>query len=73
MPKPLEIIENDLVDLRALLKLGLYTAENAEGSEFAALRSEFVSLFYQMLDKTDHASGQHPAAWRAASDGETLQ
>ena len=53
---PSVAVEDTLVDLKALAKFGLHAVESSEPSEFAAMKSEFCTLFYLLIDKIESAA-----------------
>lgn len=74
--RPLASMEDKLVDLRALIKLGITVSEHVEPEEIARLVSELNTLFYLMLDKVDAAATDHATLFRAEGaimTGERLQ
>ncbi|MFN7010033.1 MAG: hypothetical protein ACK4PN_08370 [Allorhizobium sp.] len=74
--KPLDSMENTLVDLRALIKLGLTVSEHVEPDELSRLAGELHTLFYLMLDKVEAAAGDTAALFRAeyaTIEGDRLQ
>ncbi|GCA49266.1 hypothetical protein KGO5_01709 [Sinorhizobium sp. KGO-5] len=75
--RPLEQLEDTILDLRALMKLALFTSEHAEPEEFGKLRETLNTTFYLMLEKLDKIDGQHSAMWTIETavnrQAETLQ
>ena len=53
---PSVAVEDTLVDMKALVKFGLHAVESSEPSEFAAMKNEFCTLFYLMIDKIEAAA-----------------
>ncbi len=48
-------VEDTLNDLLALIRFGLYQAENADREEFARMRDEWCTMMYIMQDKAKAA------------------
>lgn len=52
---PLASMEDNLVDLRAIARLGLLAIENAETTELPSIRNELTTAFYLIVEKIDSA------------------
>ncbi|MGQ4812343.1 hypothetical protein [Agrobacterium vitis] len=46
-------LEDKLVDLRALIRLGITVSEHADADAIAGMVSELNTLFWMMLDKVE--------------------
>lgn len=52
---PLSSMEDNLVDLRAIARLGLLAIENADTAELPSIRNELTTALYLIVEKIDSA------------------
>ena len=71
MYNPHASIEDNINDLRALVKMTLHYAENSEADEFNKLQSEVVTMLYLMMDKVKACEGDYSAIWKQQASGDT--
>ncbi|BCH59203.1 hypothetical protein RvVAR0630_18270 [Agrobacterium vitis] len=76
MTNGLHTMEDKLVDLRAMIRLGLTLTEHVDQQTLGKLLGELNTLFYLLQDKVDACATTNAAMFRAdyaAADARAMQ